>query len=222
MSGKATTPEGRGAPTGWRLIFEGAEARLYRGWWLGREALYKVRVAKGYRHPGLDRRLRVQRTRAEARLLVAAGEAGVRVPGLLQVRPGRSLLVQEWVEGLTWKTVIEKAPPAGEASELAHEIGTQVARTHRAGLAHGDLTTSNLLAGKQGPVVVDWGLGRLEASLEQQGLDLQVLWECVGASHPLSAKALLEGFAAGYREAWSGAEEVLGRRETIEARGRYR
>jgi len=206
----------------WELVHEGAEARLYLGWWLGERAVYKMRVPKAYRHPTLDHRLRSRRTRVEARLLFTAAEAGVRVPSLLQVRPSHHLIVEEWIDGQVWKAAL--GPDRGEpepVGEPASRVGKQVALAHREGLAHGDLTTSNVVLSRSGPVLLDWGLGRLDATLEQQGLDLQVLWECVGASHPDVAHEVLEGFTAGYRLEWPGAEAVLERRKTIANRGRY-
>lgn len=203
------------------LVHEGAEARLYRGLWLGQPAMFKVRVPKTYRHPELDGRLRKLRNRAEARLLVVAGQAGVRVPSLFQVLPGHNILVEEWIPGQTWKAVLHQATPPGELADIAIRTARQVALAHANGLTHGDLTSSNVMLGPVGPVLVDWGLGSMEASIERLGSDLQVLWECLGASHPEVATQVLEAFSNGYLAAWAQGEAVLKRREAIAQRGRY-
>lgn len=58
------------------LIAQGAEARLYKGIYLGKVSLVKERFAKKYRHPELDSRLTKDRIRAEARAIIRARSAG--------------------------------------------------------------------------------------------------------------------------------------------------
>ncbi|HLE95792.1 MAG TPA: bifunctional N(6)-L-threonylcarbamoyladenine synthase/serine/threonine protein kinase, partial [Candidatus Thermoplasmatota archaeon] len=62
------------------LPFRGAEATVTAADFLGRAAVRKVRSAKTYRHPTLDRRVASDRTRREARFLALARRAGVRTP----------------------------------------------------------------------------------------------------------------------------------------------
>lgn len=58
------------------MIKQGAEARLYKGTYLGRAALIKERFVKKYRHPDLDTLLTKERTKGEARAIVRAKAAG--------------------------------------------------------------------------------------------------------------------------------------------------
>lgn len=58
------------------LIGQGAEARLYKGLYLGKTCLMKERFLKNYRHPELDTRLTKDRIRAEARAIIRAKSAG--------------------------------------------------------------------------------------------------------------------------------------------------
>ena len=58
------------------LIVQGAEARLYKGIYLGRTCMMKERFVKNYRHPELDARLTKDRIRAEARAIIRAKSAG--------------------------------------------------------------------------------------------------------------------------------------------------
>ena len=51
------------------LMCQGAEARLYRCTYLGRDAVIKERFAKSYRHPELDARLTKDRIRNEFRAI---------------------------------------------------------------------------------------------------------------------------------------------------------
>ena len=58
------------------MVTSGAEGSVYRTSYLGRRAMVKIRSPKQYRIPELDRRIRSQRIRAEARLIreVRAGQ----------------------------------------------------------------------------------------------------------------------------------------------------
>lgn len=57
-------------------LTQGAEARVFRGRFLGRAAVVKHRFPKGYRHPGLEARLSRRRTVQEARALLRCRRAG--------------------------------------------------------------------------------------------------------------------------------------------------
>lgn len=59
------------------LIAQGAEARLYKCVYLGREAVMKERFSKKYRHPELDRRLTKERIRNEFRAITKCKEVRV-------------------------------------------------------------------------------------------------------------------------------------------------
>lgn len=59
------------------LVAQGAEARLYKGIYLGKACLVKERFVKKYRLPELDARLTKDRIRAEARAIIRAKSAGI-------------------------------------------------------------------------------------------------------------------------------------------------
>lgn len=61
---------------GLQLVQQGAEARVYRGLFLGRAAVAKLRIPKRYRHPALEERLSRRRTAQEARSLLRCRRAG--------------------------------------------------------------------------------------------------------------------------------------------------
>ena len=190
--------------------YTGAEARVEPDALLGRAAVRKTRAPKPYRHPALDRALRAARTRAEARLLALARQAGVRTP--LVWRVDESGLVLERLEGPQLKL----APSAARLREL----GALVARLHAHGIAHGDLTTSNALVTPEGIALVDFGLATSNAEPEDLGADLHVLKEALEASHPELADAFQQ-VLAGYREG-GGAEAIERKVAEIVRRGRYR
>lgn len=62
-----------------QLIKQGAEARVYRGTFLGRSVIIKERFPKLYRHPEVDEKLTRRRTTQEVRSILRCRRAGERV-----------------------------------------------------------------------------------------------------------------------------------------------
>lgn len=62
---------------GFELIAQGAEARLYKGSYLGKATVVKERFVKTYRHKDLDSLLTKERIKGEARAIVRAKAAGL-------------------------------------------------------------------------------------------------------------------------------------------------
>lgn len=150
------------APGG-KLLSQGAEARVYEGTYLGRAAVAKHRFAKAYRHAVLDARLTRERLLGEARALARARRAGVPVPTLFFVDVPAGVLVLERVPGPTvkaWLRGRHGAVAASAAAEaVAAHMGAAVARLHAAGMAHGDLTTSNMMLRGLPESDGGWGVG---------------------------------------------------------------
>jgi Kae1-associated kinase Bud32 len=190
---------------------------------MGRAAVAKRRLPKGYRHPELDARLRGERTRDEASLLLAARRAGIPVPVLYDADRGQSTLVLEQVPGPTLRQALESDADAVALLRLA-ELGRMVGRLHDAGLTHGDLTTSNVLlpepAGAARLVLIDFGLGAFSEEPEPRGVDLHLVEEALAATDARHA-ALFAAFLDGYRGAARCAPAALQRLDDIRQRGRY-
>lgn len=131
------------------LITQGAEALLYKTTFLSpsNPTALKVRPAKPWRHPTLDRRLTRQRITAESRVLVKCLKEGVSVPGILALDLQAGWVMSEWIEGRTVKQAIRERDLADKqwAARLMREIGRSVGRLHSVGIIHGDLTTSNMM-----------------------------------------------------------------------------
>jgi hypothetical protein len=63
--------------TDFKLIKQGAEAKLYEGEYLGRPTIVKERFKKSYRHVDLDNHLTKERMKSEARALLRCKIAGI-------------------------------------------------------------------------------------------------------------------------------------------------
>ncbi len=206
-------------------VSRGAEATLRRVEWMGFPALLKEREVKSYRAKALDERLRRERTRTEARLLVDARRLGVRTPIVYDIDLAKHRLVLEQLEGPTLKELLEQPDLAPE--RLAHavrELGVGLGRLHAGGISHGDLTSSNVLFpnGADGPpAFLDLSMGSRSPGLEELGIDLHLVEEDLKSLHakpePL-VRAFLEGYSEGNP---TGAKDVRARAKAIKGRVRY-
>ncbi|EFQ97682.1 BUD32 protein kinase [Nannizzia gypsea CBS 118893] len=125
------------------LLAQGAEARLYRTYFLDPSipAALKVRPLKPYRHPILDRRLTRQRILQEARCMAKLAREGVPVPGILaadwghnsepdtEKKEGSSAnnggwLLMEWVDGDVVREVVNSWEKWMKSSGTLDERGT--------------------------------------------------------------------------------------------------
>jgi len=201
------------------LLKRGAEAELRRSEFLGRPAVAKVRVPKEYRLPALDDELRRSRIRMEARLMADARGAGVAVPILYDIDVARHTITMEFIDGPTAKEVLERGGPP--AVEVAREIGRIVGRLHRAGIIHGDLTTSNMILREGRIVMIDFSLGGKADDAESRGVDLHLLREALTSAHA-RAPTYYREVLRGYREIMkTEAAAVIAKVREIESRGRY-
>ncbi len=206
-------------------VGRGAEASIRRVDWWGFPALLKERDAKSYRPKALDERLRRERTRNEVRLLVEARRLGVRTPILYDIDLPRHRLIMEELPGPTLRQLLED--PDLEAAALLGAVrafGHALGRLHGGGIAHGDLTSSNVLfpQGPGGPpALLDLSMGTRSPGLEELGIDLHLVEEDLKALHA-KAEGLIRAFHEGYAEGNpSGEKDVRARARAIKGRVRY-
>jgi len=181
-----------------------AEVRIYEN------VVEKIRRPKRYRHPKLDESLRRSRTRTEAKIIALARKHGVPTPIILDIDGDK--IVMERIKGEPVKNVMSR--------EISREIGRMVARLHKAGIIHGDITPMNMILSDGKIYFVDFGLSFIEDRVEPKGVDLHVYFESLKAGFD-NWEELKEAFIEGYREEYEKANEVLERAKEIELRGRY-
>lgn len=201
------------------VIRRGAEAEIRKSTWLGRDVIVKSRVPKGYRHPDLDCGLRATRTRNEAKLIHEAREHGVPTPIIYDIDMARAEITMEEIQGPRVKDELDRADPA-EVEALCKEMGRLIALLHKAGIVHGDLTTSNMIMSKGRMWFIDFSLGSRAAMVEEMGVDIHLLKEAFQSAH----STLLDSFPVildSYRHHFHRADEVIKKMKDIESRGRY-
>jgi len=204
-----------------KIVARGAEAVLYLGEHEGRKVLIKERVRKGYRISQLDEMIRKRRTREEAKLMMEARKVGVLTPQILEVDEKNHRIVMEFLEGKRLKDILNSIP-LREAKKICREIGKCVGKLHRNGIIHGDLTTSNMIIKDGKLYFIDFGLGLFSRRIEDQGMDLCVLYESFRSTHFKILEACWKEIIKGYEQEYENAEKVLKRMEEIEIRARYR
>ena len=148
-----------------------------------------------------------------------ARAAGVSVPILYDIDLAEATIVMEFIDGPTLKEVLGRGGPS--AVEAAREMGRTVGRLHRAGIVHGDLTTSNMILRGTRIVMIDFSLGGKSREREARGVDLHLLREGLNSAHARAATFYRE-VVRGYREVMGReADDVVATVKEIESRGRY-
>ena len=201
------------------IIQRGAEAILYMEEMDGKKVLVKDRIPKGYRIRQLDEKLRIQRTRREESLLLKAKRAGVSAPSVLEVRESR--IVMEWISGSKLKDSLNGMPPA-QRRKIYKLMGKSVGKLHSAGIVHGDLTTSNMIFKDDCLYIIDFGLGKVSSKVEDQAVDLYLLYEALKSTHLRLIGEAWGAVLKAYKQNYAKSKEVLDRIGKIEKRRRYK
>ena len=206
------------------VLHDGAEARTISGRWFGTEAVMKIRRPKGYRHPSLDKSLTKRRLFVEARILIHLSNSELPIPNLLDFDEKNATIVMTRLPGVPLFEILRNSNDIKKVSSIMYSCGKLIRQIHSFGVSHGDLTTHNLLCnGSDFIQIIDFGLGRLSPEIESLGQDLQVLSECLSASHPKHTDAM-KFVLDGYREGEKNGEtidDVISRYQEIQGRVRY-
>ncbi|XP_063222848.1 EKC/KEOPS complex subunit Tp53rkb isoform X1 [Bacillus rossius redtenbacheri] len=213
-----------------QLIGQGAEARLYKGIYLGKLTLVKERFRKTYRHEDLDEQLNKERIKAEARTILKCKIAGIRTPAVYLVDMNRKCIFMEYMDdSVTVKDYIASLTNGEERearlSDVAKQVGSAVGRMHAHNLIHGDLTTSNMLLAtgdaEDRLVLIDFGLSVGQATAEDKAVDLYVLERALLSTHA-DMDSFFPCVLASYRKCNKDSAEVLRKLDEVRSRGRKR
>jgi len=214
----------------------GAEAEVWSGTWMGRPAIKKMRRNRAWRHPDIERRLGYRRMLSEVRILIRIHNTGMPVPAVWDVDLDNGRIIMQKMHGKPLIEVLRDEESNSDFIKTALEnSGKAVRMLHRLAITHGDLSTNNILIDKNASAyLIDFGLSAVEYEVERFGIDLHVMDEILGASHPNIANGI-ENFIHGYLQ-WDGnqgplaelsggtpptAKEVLKRLDDVRSRVRY-
>jgi N6-L-threonylcarbamoyladenine synthase/protein kinase Bud32 len=176
----------------------------------------KERLPRSYRHPTLDKRLRRERTREEARLTSEARRAGVPTPVIRDIDTQETTIVFQHVGDCDLREALTESNVRAVAESLA--------AIHDAGFVHGDPTTRNVrvtrdASGDSSHVfLIDFGLGYYTQHPEDHAMDLHVFEQSLDGTSD-DADELRAAAEDAYQAV--GDSAVLDRLRDIEGRGRY-
>jgi TP53 regulating kinase-like protein len=188
------------------IIARGAEAVLEREG----DLVLKKRIPKTYRHPKMDAALRKARTRREAKVIAKLPVAGPELVACDQ----KETITMRLVEGEKLADCLDQRP------ELVRAVARSVAGMHDAGIIHGDLTTSNMIAKGGKVVLIDFGLSFFSTRVEDKAVDLHLFSEALQSKHYRIAEKAFKDFLLQYRP--RDRQAILDRLRLVEARGRYK
>ncbi len=193
------------------IIKRGAEAIIEK-----RDGLIvKTRIKKGYRITELDEKLRMERTRKEAKLLSEAKRAGVNAPTIYH--SDKYSIEMELINGKTLRECLDNEK---NNLKICEKVGLAISKLHAHNIIHGDLTTSNLLLKNGDIYFIDFGLGSESKKIEDKAFDLRILEEAIEAGHSKNHKTFLNTVIRGYSK-YKESGRVLKQLEKIRIRGRY-
>jgi TP53 regulating kinase-like protein len=209
-----------------KLIRKGAEANLYYGYWLGKEVIFKHRIPKEYRIEKLDKKIRIERTLNEARALIKVKNHGINVPQVFEIDTNNSIIIMKYIQGTKLKEIVSNLEN-NQKSKYFKEIGKNIAKLHKNGHIHGDITTSNIIITPEENIfLIDFGLHDYSDSIEDKSVDLhlfkRVLVSSHGKDHEFCFNAFLEGYKSEYgSENLSECDKIINNIDAIATRGRY-
>ena len=200
-------------------IGRGAEATVYRTTYRNRDAVVKHREPKGYRHPDLDRHLRIARTKTEVRVMIDARAAGVRSPIVYDVNLEDGSITMEYLKGTSVKDALDEHPE--DADVICTMIGQMIAKLHNGKICHGDLTTSNMIIDEHGNMcLIDFSLGDTRIGLEEMGVDIRLLERAFTSAHS-TIEGAFHNVIEAYSKDMKQSKQVLAKVEEIKGRARY-
>jgi len=208
---------------GSEVIRIGAEAVVSKLEWNDLKLVSKHRVPKPYRMPELDKWVRDRRMLHEARILSMLKRAGVPCPAVVMMDRSEATLYIQFIDGVELKKALN-ALPNQVIESIARNLGEIVGRMHQSRVAHGDLTTSNILIDGRGRLfLIDFGLSMITDDIEELAVDVHLLDRSLESVHHPIREVFMKNFLKGYSSV-VGREftlRIIDKVKEIRRRGRY-
>jgi TP53 regulating kinase-like protein len=204
-----------------KLLQQGAEAKILLN--ERNNLIIKDRIKKSYRLRELDEKIRSQRARSEAKLLLKASSIiPCPAPFIQPSIKGSTKIKMPFIQGKKLSEHLDSFS-LEKQKEICEQIGKSVAKLHNADIIHGDLTTSNMIfVEKEGKIFfIDFGLGFISKKIEDRAVDIHLLKQALEAKHFKHWQNLFNSFIKGYKEN-KDSKKVLERLKAVEKRGRYK
>ena len=198
-----------------RLLKQGAEAKIF----FENNNIIKERISKSYRIKDIDLKLRLYRTRSEAKILNKCS-AIINVPKIIDVDEKNMKIKMEFIDGKLLRDLINNLNEK-ERKEIFFEIGNEISKLHDNDIIHQDLTTSNMVFLDNKIYFIDFGLSFISDRIEDKAVDLHLLKQVLNAKHYLYAEECFNCVLEGYKKS-NNYSKVIERFDKVERRGRYK
>ncbi|EAY03878.1 TKL family protein kinase [Trichomonas vaginalis G3] len=207
----------------WVEIKRGAEASIWKMQLFGKNCVAKVLEPKTWRAAPLDKMLRSDRIKSEARTNFRCMQLGIPTCPIVYIDPETSTLIMEELNGGSLKQMIFDCTDHNDPKviQALKEMGQIVATLHNNDILHGDLTTSNFMLHDGKVRVIDFGLSFQSGLPEDFAVDLYVMERAFNSSHPDKTDLLKIVFDS-YTEHCKRAPAILKRLKKVRSRGRKR
>jgi TP53 regulating kinase-like protein len=204
-----------------KILYQGAEAIIYKTKYMGFDVVQKRRINKSYRIKNIDDRLISFRTKEEAKLMMEARKYGVSVPIIYDVDLKNGIITMAYIKGERIKDILNDLTE-NERYKICKKIGISIAKLHNNDIIHGDITTSNMILSDGKIHFIDFGLGEKNTEIETKGVDLHVLMEAIESTHS-KYSGCFDYVLDGYKEELKKDPIlVIKKIKEIVKRGRYR
>lgn len=193
-----------------QIIGSGAEAVVYKDG----SVVIKHRIKKNYRHDAIDKSLRKRRTKREFKVLEKIYDLGLCAKPIK--KDDKEMKVYyEYVRGDKLRDVLHL-----DYKKWAKEIGQKVAKLHKNGIIHGDLTTSNMIVDEE-LKFIDFGLSYFSIKAEDKAVDLHLLRRALESKHHEIFEEVFTIVLKEYKkELKEEAIDIIDRLKKVESRGR--
>jgi Kae1-associated kinase Bud32 len=159
------------------IIATGAESEIHK---INDTILKKIRLAKTYRIPEIDLKLRKLRNRKEFKILTKLHENQILVPKPYKLIEDKRIdeisFEFEFLDGEVLKKCLTK--------KLLFKAFNQIIQMHNQGVTHSDLTTLNMIHYNNEIYLIDFGLGEFSIKAEDRAVDLNLFFNCIKNEHP--------------------------------------
>jgi len=198
-----------------QIIAQGAEAIIHKI----NNKIVKDRIPKNYRIKELDNKIRITRTRSEAKIINKLQNI-IPVPTLLSLPESGRMIHMQFINGKKLSENLESL----DYKKICKLIGNNIALMHNHDIIHGDLTTSNMIYVEDEEKVyfIDFGLAFHSHKIEDKAVDLHLLQQALEAKHFTIWKECLSIILKEYEKIANQEKDIINRIKIIESRGRYK